>query len=231
MAIPRFLAMTAAEIRKSAVLPPLLSWMACHFSPYGVGLSNLPKSLPKGSLLMVDDITPIHGHDPQVVAGQLRQAVSAMGCAGVLLDLQRPGSEEAATMAAFLSHALPCPVGIGAAYAQALDCPVCLPPVPCHVPLGEHIAPWKGREIWLELALEGETVTLTPEGAAFSPLTARRPETGFAEDRLHCRYQIQTYPEKAVFTLWRTRALLPKLLEEAESLGVTKAIGLWQELG
>ena len=64
MAIAPFLAMTGAEMRNNSVLPDKIAWMACHFSPYGTGLSNLPKNLPAGSLLMVDDITPPHGHDP-----------------------------------------------------------------------------------------------------------------------------------------------------------------------
>ena len=52
MAITPFLAMTAAEIEHSTPLPPNVAWMACHFSPYGAGLSNLPKNLPAGSLLI-----------------------------------------------------------------------------------------------------------------------------------------------------------------------------------
>lgn len=229
MAIPRFLAMTAAEIRKCAILPARLGWMACHFSPYGVGLSNLPKALPRGSLLMVDDITPIHGHDPDVVANQLRQVISDTGCAGVLLDFQRGGNPEAAAIAAFLSQGLPCPVGIGVAYGKELNCPVCLPPVPCHTSPAEHLSPWQGREIWLELAPEGETITLTAEGATIAPLTRRPPEPGFLDTALHCRYQAAVQEDQAVFTLWRTRELLNQIQEEAESLGVTQAIGLWQE--
>ena len=46
MAIRPFLAMTAAEIRGTETLPPKTAWMACHFSPYSTGLSNLPKDLP-----------------------------------------------------------------------------------------------------------------------------------------------------------------------------------------
>ena len=46
MAITPFLAMTAAEFRKKEDLPDKIAWMACHFSPYGLGLSNLPQRLP-----------------------------------------------------------------------------------------------------------------------------------------------------------------------------------------
>ena len=48
MAIGRYFAMTAAEIRGCSALPAGIAWMACHFSPYGTGLSNLPPELPEG---------------------------------------------------------------------------------------------------------------------------------------------------------------------------------------
>ena len=71
MAMDVFLAMTAAEIYGNRNLPANIGWMACHFSPYGTGLSNLPKRLPASSLLIVDDITPIRGHDPPYILDQL----------------------------------------------------------------------------------------------------------------------------------------------------------------
>ena len=95
MAIAPFLAMTAAEICACPVLPPKIAWMACHFSPYGLGLSNLPKTLPPGSLLMVDDITPPHKHDPALIGKQLHSCVEALQCSAVLLDFQRIGSSQA----------------------------------------------------------------------------------------------------------------------------------------
>ena len=73
MAIRLYLAMTAAEIRENTGLPPKIAWMACHFSPYCTGLSNLPRILAAGSVLMLDDVTPIFHHDPQQIAAQLRE--------------------------------------------------------------------------------------------------------------------------------------------------------------
>ena len=43
MVIRPFLAMTAAEIRANPDISSPIGWMACHFSPYGTGLSNLPE--------------------------------------------------------------------------------------------------------------------------------------------------------------------------------------------
>ena len=99
MAIRPFLAMTAAEIRGTETVPPKTAWMACHFSPYSTGLSNLPKALPPGSMVILDDITPIHGHDSETIAAQLRPRLDALKCSGVLLDFQRPGYEEAELLA------------------------------------------------------------------------------------------------------------------------------------
>ena len=57
------------------------------------------------------------------------------------------------------------------------------------------------------------------------------PEDGQADERLYCHYATEPSPESAVFRLWRTRWDLDALLAEAQTLGVTKAIGLWQALG
>lgn len=116
-------------------------------------------------------------------------------------------------------------------YAGGLDCPIFLPPAPLDVPLSDHLVPWKGREIWLELALDGVIITLTPEGAGTAPLPiSEKPEDGHGEETLHCHYHIQLQEEQAKFTLFRTPEDLETLLDEAEKLGVTNAIGLYQEL-
>ena len=231
MAIPRYLAMTAAEIAANSPLPPKIAWMACHFSPYTTGLSNRPGALPPDSLLILNDVTPIHGHSLEAVAGQLAQCVEAFSCRGILLDFQRPGSAETAALAAYLVQALPCPVAVSEPYAGELSCPVFLPPPPHHVPLAEYLAPWQGRALWLEQALDAETITLTESGACIAPLPpGERFADGHADDALHCHYQIQLTDSQAVFTLFRTPGDLEALLSEAEFLGVTQAVGLFQEL-
>ena len=66
---------------------------------------------------------------------------------------------------------------------------------------------------------------------AFSPLSpAEIPEAGLDDPALYCHYRTQTYDDHIDFTLWRTREDLTGLLREAERLGVTLAVGLWQEL-
>ncbi len=228
MALTQYLAATAAEIREMPDFSLPIGWMACHFSPYGLGLSNLPRQLKAGSLLILDDITPIHAHKPEWIAHQLGNCVEALECAGVLLDFQRPGYPEAAELAHFLCNALPCPVCVSYLYGEELSCPVLLPPVPCSVALGDHLQPWKGRECWIELSREGEVIALTEQGAE-STLLPCFDGDGFADKGLHCHYKIEEMKEAAVFTLWRTQEDQQALLEEAESLGIKSAVGLYQE--
>ena len=231
MAIGRYFAMTAAEIRGCSDLPAGIAWMACHFSPYGTGLSNLPQELPEGSLLILNDRTPIHGHDPRRIAEQLAGTIEANHCCALLLDFQRPEQPETAALTQVLAETLPCPVAVSEQYAEGLACPVFLPPLPPDVRVETYLSPWQNREVWLEMALEGEVITLTEEGAAVAPLPFREaPEEGFPEPVLHCHYQVQISDTQARFSLWRTKENLETLLQEAEALGVKCAVGLYQEL-
>ena len=231
MAIRQYLAMTASEIAAVNPLPTQIAWMACHFSPYGMGLSNQPQKLPKGSLLILNDRTPIHLHDPLLVACQLSSLLQRLSCAGLLLDFQRPGCEEQGTLCAFLADTLPYPVAISSLYARYADSPVFLPAAPCHIPLEKYIAPWRGREIWLELALDCQELLLTPQGCQVHSIPRQEVSDSFhADERLHCRYRSQVTPSEAKFTLLRTRENLAGLVSHAEKLGVTTTVGLYQEL-
>ncbi len=231
MAIRPYLAMTAAELWRKTRFDRDIAWMACHFSAYGTGLSNLPASLPPGSLLILNDRMPIHGHDPERILEELSQCMEEMGCSGLLLDFQQPGQEDLRSLAEYLTRALPCPVGVSSAYAQGLDCAVCLPPSPPQLPLGEHLQPWAGRSIWLELALDGAVIQVTEDGAQTDPLPyPDHTLQGFSDKHLHCHYQLDLSQDAARFTLWRTPEDLGDLLAEAEAMGVSLAVGLYQEL-
>lgn len=232
MAIPMFLALTAAEFQSCPALPKQLGWMACHFSPYGTGLSNLPAFLPEGSMLILNDRIPLCRHDPERITGQLRRTVEALGCSGVLLDFQRGGSAKTGELCAQLSASLPCPVVVSDLYARELDCPVFLPPCPHHVPLADHLLPWKQRRIWLDLARNAETITLTKAGSQIHSLPlGESPDGGHADRLLRCHYTIETGVESVRFTLWRTEEDLDALAAEAEILGVETLVGLYCELG
>ncbi len=227
MPLQLYLALTAAEMAGNDPLPTLSARMSCHFSPCSPGLSNLPDKLPPGTMLVLDDSTPPEGHEPELILKQLSAQIWRYGCESLLLDFQRPGYGQLRKLARLLSEGLPCPVGVSELYAEGLNCPVFLPPVPPDKPLDVHLSPWKGREIWLEAALDGLTLTLTEKGCTTTPLPDL-PEQGQQDTSLHCHYTVES---PGTFHLWRTRQDLEELLQEAETLGVTRAVGLWQELG
>ena len=228
MAITRYLAMTAAEMRNISQFPEKIAWMACHFSPYSTGISNLPQTLPAGSLLILNDIIPFHGHDPQRIARQLTDCLEQHNCAGVLLDFQRKNTPELDDLAAYLEKELPFPV----AHPASQSGPTFVSIPPCSVPLEEYIAPWKGRDIWLEVGLSGQRLRLTTQGCEIEDLSYLDiPPQGQIEQALHCHYRIRCLEDEIHFLLWRTRDDLNDLLDEAEHLGIQTVVGLWQEIG
>ena len=227
MALPLYLAQTRCEMGGNSPVPTFCAYMSVHFSPGGTGLSNFPEALPPGAMLILDDSTPISGHDPERIVKELSGLMEQHQCESLLRDFQRPGYPALAALAQAVSDTLPCSVGVSEIYAAGLSCPVFLSPVPPDRPLRKHLAPWTGREIWLEAALEGLKLTLTENGCATAPLHDF-PEQGLKDSRLHCHYTIES---PATFHIWRTWDDLDALLAEAKIAGVTRAIGLWQELG
>ena len=225
MVLPRYLALTAEEFAACPSLPQHTAWMACHFSPYGTGLTNLPPALPKGSMVILNDRIPMAGHDPQTICNQLRSIHPHC----LLLDFQRPPAPETKQLARLLIESQICPTGVPVACDEGFECPLFLPMPPPDTALCEHLAPWQGREIWLEIGLEGLTYTVTTQGAASTPL-ADFPQQGFRDEELSCHHRIQAHEDRAIFQIWRTRQDVTDLLKKAADLGVTKAVGLWQEL-
>lgn len=231
MEIEAYLAMTAAELEQVRTLPPKIAWMACHFSLYGTGLSNLPQSLPEGSLLMLNDRTPWWNHDKGRILSQLEQRLEGLSCAGLLLDFQRPDVPEVAELAGFLCGGLSCPVGVSEPYAGGLTCPVFLPPLPLGKTIEEYLRPWEGREIWLDMAPQCCEIRLSTVGSTVTSMPFfPPPEDSHRDEQLHCRYTVEVCSDCATFTLYRTREDFPSLLAQAQTFGVTTAVGLWQEL-
>ncbi len=232
MKISRYLAVTAAEM-EAVSLPEdwNTAYMACHFSPYSTGLSNIPDALPPKSMLILNDRTPISGHDPERIARQLIRSFDALHFDSVLLDFQRPELEETHQICRYLTKTLPCPVGISDVYAKELDCPVFLPPVPLDLPLSEYIAPWNNRELWLDVAPDSVCISVTLQGSTYTPCSIpEAPDHVFSDTDLHCYYRTQIMEDQVLFHLWRDTAQLEQLVEEAQSLGITKCIGLYQEI-
>ena len=203
MVLPLYLAMSAVEMRP---IP--------HPAFLVLEGSEVP---PPGVLPVITDAFPL---DRQTL---LRLC---QGREAVLLDFEHPHTAEVRAMI----RSLPCPAAAPPGYAD--EGPVFLPPAPLHMPLEEYLSPWKGREIWLEAALQRQQAAITTEGAAvFPPCTNTDFEGGFYSEKLQCRF-LQNFSEnRAVFTLFDTPETLRIKLNQAAELGVTRAVGLFQELG
>lgn len=227
MAIPLILAMTGAEIQKNTAFPQNIAYLSCHFSPTDPGLSNLPPALPPNTTVILDDRFPITNHAPEEIVHQL----SALNPDSLLLDFQRLPTSEAQRMAGAIVQAHLCPVAVAQPYAESLDCPIFLPPVPLCIPLDEYLRPWRNRQIWLELALDALEITVTAEGSTFTSLPHAQPQENTHVDRqLHCHYKISQSEDALRFYLYRTPDDIAALLE-APCPNVTQTIGLFQELG
>lgn len=230
MPIPCYLALTAAEFAMTDQLPEKIAWMACHFSCYGTGLSNLPQQLPAGSMIILNDRTPADRHDPLRILEQLLELEEQLQPDSFLLDFQRCGMSQNQEIAQALVEGLHRPIAVTAEYAADLPCAVFVEVPPLHTSIANHIAPWMGREVWLELASETRQYTVTSVGCMITdqenhPL----PDPVFTENDLFCRYHTELAEDAAIFTLQRTQEDLNALLKNAS--GITRAVGLYQQLG
>lgn len=231
MEIPLYLAMTAAEFTFCPSLPGKIAWMACHFSPYGTGLSCIPDTLPPESIVIVNDRIPVCGHDPAVILSQLQSLLNEYPIHGILLDFQRPNCPQAAEIAATVAQNCNCPVAVSELYVKDLPCAVFLSPVPANKRPSDHFLPWAGREIWLEAALDGVCIHLDTQGSVFSPMdyTYSDPLPLF-DPQLNSHYRINLSEDCVDFYIQRSKDDLTALLQDAKAYHVTKAIGLYQEL-
>lgn len=203
--------------------------MACHFSPYTLGLSNIPETLPANALLMVNDRIPPHRHDPPLIARQLTDAVQRLQPRGVVLDFQRPFNCEIDQIAAEIGQSLPCPVAVTPNYAKNHPGAVFVPPIPPNQDISDYLKPWEDREIWLETEKTGICLTVTETGCVTEQLSVFPKEPVFANADLCCHYGICVLDDRAIFSLYRTEEDQNALLNKAEKLGVTLAVGLYQE--
>lgn len=228
MKIPCYLSMTATEFTQCSEFPKYAAWMACHFSPYGTGLTNIPSHLPKGTLLILNDRTPVHGHEPKQIRQSLEDTVTALGCCAVLLDLQRADCGETDAIVKEILT-LPFPVCVSEIYAKELDCPIFLPPTPLTLTPAEYLSPWKGRDIWLDITTECSVFTVAENGS-HSSLCKSTGDFPFHDAQRYCHYRTELKNNTAHFYLHRTKEDLADLLNISADFGVTKAVGLWQEL-
>lgn len=222
-----FLAQTSREMTEFR--PKRLAYMALHFSPYSRGLSNGPKELPPGSILLLDDSMPADGHDPQAVTDQLKLLVDQFSPQGVLLDFQRPKTQESEHMVSCILQALPCPVAVTESYAEVLQCSVFLSPPPVNTALENYLQPWLKQGIYLEIAPDALEIAVTENDSTTVQISPTQ-NLPLVDKRLHCHYSVAVLPQQAVFTLARYKEDLLTLVQEAENIGVLGCVGLYKEL-
>lgn len=230
MDLPLYLAMTAAEIMGSESLPPYPAWMACHFSAYDTGLSNMPKKLPKGAMIILNDRIPIAGHDPDRIADQLSNLVETFDASGILLDFERKQVEQTTQFVKSIVPLLRCRIGVSENYANAVSCPVFLSQPPLYMRLDAYLQPWADREVWLEIALDEVCVCVSKKGVSYESNHGKSSNPVHQDQSLFCSYQIETEDDAVKFLLHRSQKDIPPLLEYAKSLNVRCAIGLFQQL-
>lgn len=228
MAFPLYLAMTAAEFCHCKTLPPHPAWMACHFSPYGTGLSNIPETTPPDAMVIVNDRIPVHGHDPSLIAEQLQQLVNESSDACVLLDFQRPDNPETVAIARKIVSTLPCPVGVSSIYAGDLDCAVFYPLLPsCRLP--QTAFPQQQRDIWLEVCGGCNRIDITPNGFHSDWLPPDSEPLPHADSSLCVHYRTEVGQERITFYLQRTKADWDAFFQSISACGVTRAVALYQQ--
>lgn len=218
-----YLAMTAEEIAACHVLPDHRAFMACHFSPYGQGLTMPPDRIASDMMLIINDRIPISGHDPGLISDQ----IYSLEPQSLLLDLQRAGLEETFRLVSVLSQSLSIPMAVSSQYAQDVTCPVFVSPVPPDIPAEEWLQPWQGREIWLDTTFTGIRYTLSDSRSICVPLPP--VALSFKDNALHTHYEIREEGDHITVDFSRTAADQEELIDEAGQYGVTRAIGLYQE--
>ena len=228
MGISHYLAMTAEEIAAAETLPQRLGYMACHFSLYGTGITGLPQTLPKKAMLILNDRIPFRSHEPRQIAKELAQAMEALHCDCLLLDFQRQDTPK--DLGKLLAEALSCPMGIAEGFADGTQCAVFLPPVPPDRTPEEYLKPWAGRDIWLEAEPETIRVTVDSQGSRRQCIPKEDDAFPFTDEALCCRYRTEVFPDRAEFTLRRTDEDLRRLLNQAQEMGVTAAVSLFQQM-
>ena len=226
MILPVYLALIQEEFYKPLPHGIHPGWMACEFSQAD-GLTNLPATLPEDCMLIISDSQVLPEYNEDLILSQLE----SLKAESILLDFQRPYDKKLQQLAEKIVAKLPCPVGVSHRYAEKLNCPVFLPPVPLNQTPKAYLQPWKGREIWLDTALDALEILVTETGSQFLPVQSPAPgKPVFIDTQLHCCYYTQVTDKAVQFTLYRTRETLSSLLASAETHGTTRCIGLYREL-
>lgn len=169
MSIPLFLAMTATDFSFTRKKPEQLAWMSVHFSQSNGCLSNLPPSLPPGSLIILDDQIPWNDHDLERICQCLTRLLVRDRSYGLLLDFEREPCQETLTLAKALTQ---CCLGIGCRIAMPrsylTEGAACFcPPIPCNESWSEK--DFSGGPVWLDVTPTAVLAEISSKGVRIDP--------------------------------------------------------------
>ena len=219
-----YLAMTAQEL-SIYQNPALTAYMACHFSPYGSGLADLPESIPEGAMVILNDRIPMLHHDCHLIASQL----ASLSCESILLDLQNTQPQKANALIDAILQAVRVPEGVSEQYAAEHPCAVFLPARDADLDPFKACEAWPDREIWMDLSPGFVTYRIDYHGSQ------RTRECMFMDTPIHpdsgllCHYSSMMTEAEAMFSLYRTWEDIAGILEKGKKMGVTRGIGLFRE--
>lgn len=219
-----YLAMTAQELSQYRN-PVRTAYMACHFSPYGPGITNVPESLPEGAMVILNDRIPFLHHDCALIAAQL----ASLPCDAVLLDLENTDSGKAEELIAAVLSAVQVPVGVSEKYASGHSCAEFISPSDADEDPFELLKNRKGREIWLDLSPGRVCCRVTSQGCERTGGPHPCDSQVQKDDALFCHYSIAVKESEALFYLHRTWEDICAIMEQGKAMGVTRGIGLYQE--
>ena len=231
MPIPLFLAMSPYEFTVCGKLPPRVAWMSLRFSPSGQGLSNQPKALPPGSLMILDDWIPWHGHSSSRIAQELEQLLGRLGCCGLLLDFERPPQTETL----LLANALSClckqrgiPMAAPPAYLVNDHMEVFLPPLP--------VLPRRNRDssrLWVDVSPVEQSFKIGPDMTEPLPPAHRyrspQPQNWQHSGELPMLYRTYRQGDAIVLHLRRDPSVVRDYLCSQTDCRIRFALGLWKE--
>lgn len=226
MKIPFYLAMTAEEFLPTARLPAHLAYLGTHFSENGSGLVGLPDKVPEGSILIIDDRTPFQDHDLKMILRQIRETYENNRCTGILLDFQKPYSENLRRVTEAVLHDFPGHTAVTKEYFS--DSAILFLPLLPGDDIAASLSPFAGRNIWLDLS-PSPISCLIASGCYISE-NKKSAACPLQDTALNCHYGTALRQDGIQFTLQRTIDDCSSLLEKAAALGVSAGFALYQEI-
>lgn len=219
-----YLAMTAQELTLFSN-PALSAYMACHFSPYDPGLTNLPESITADSMVILNDRIPFLHHDCRLIASQL----ASLPCESLLLDLQNTEPEQAKELITSVLSVVSVPVAVSEQYAVDCPCAVFLSTVDADRDPLASLNAWSGRDIWLDMSPGCVCYRIDSHGSRRTREKIFPDSPIHADPNLPCHYGITLTEAEAIFYIYRTWEDIARIMDQGKKMGISRCIGLHQE--